>query len=51
MSERPARMGGFGKGPNGNCICPKCGFKKSHARAEPCMKTKCPKCGTTMTRE
>ena len=45
------RGGGFGMGPAGNCVCPNCGHKESHGRADPCNRKKCPKCGTTMTRE
>jgi len=46
-----ARMGGFGMGPSGSCVCPKCGHKESHLRGTPCMSKPCPKCGTTMTRD
>ncbi len=44
------RMGGFGLGPGGFCVCPNCGEKVSHAQGIPCNKMKCPKCGTVMTR-
>lgn len=44
------RMGGVGAGPTGECVCPKCGHKQSHARGQPCYKLKCLKCGTSMTR-
>jgi hypothetical protein len=40
-----------GSGPNGNCICPKCGYKTSHGRATPCNQQTCPKCGNRLTRE
>jgi len=40
-----------GSGPSGNCVCPSCGHTVSHSRLTPCNKRKCPKCGTTMTRE
>jgi len=40
-----------GKGPEGNCICPKCGHKQKHERGTPCSTIKCPKCGTHLTRE
>jgi ribosomal protein L37AE/L43A len=37
-------------GIDGYCICPKCGEKTKHQRAEPCNLTKCSKCGETMVR-
>jgi hypothetical protein len=43
--------GGRGLGPGGNCICPDCGNKTPHERGTPCFEVKCPKCGSTMTRE
>lgn len=45
------RMGGFGAGPAGNCVCPKCGKKVAHQRGKPCTQMKCPGCGATMTRK
>ncbi|MBW2739863.1 MAG: hypothetical protein JRE64_13685 [Deltaproteobacteria bacterium] len=31
------RMGGpFAAGPDGECVCPKCGHKVSHVRGQPC---------------
>lgn len=45
------RMEGFATGPNGNCICPKCGYKEPHQTGSPCYQKKCPKCQETMTRE
>ncbi|MCD6478058.1 MAG: DUF134 domain-containing protein [Candidatus Aenigmarchaeota archaeon] len=44
------RMGGFGAGPTGDCVCPKCGYRMPHQRGVPCYQQKCPKCGTPMTR-
>ncbi len=45
------RMGGpAAAGPGGECVCPKCGYRKSHALGQPCYQMKCPKCGTKMTR-
>jgi uncharacterized paraquat-inducible protein A len=48
---RGGKMGGpYNAGPGGYCLCPKCGTKAEHRRAEPCNSIKCPKCGTLMTR-
>lgn len=45
------RMGGpLAAGPGGVCKCPKCGYKESQIRGQPCMHKKCPKCGTLMKR-
>ncbi len=44
------RGGGFGAGPGGKCLCPNCGYSESQIRGQPCMKKKCPKCGSFMTR-
>ena len=40
-----------GSGPEGNCLCPSCSYTTSHTRANPCNERKCPKCGTTMTKQ
>jgi len=44
------RMGGFGLGPGGECICTNCGNTVPHGRGIPCYQMKCPKCGSPMTR-
>ncbi len=44
------RMGGIAAGPNGECICPKCGATVLHQIGIPCTQQKCPKCGSRMTR-
>jgi len=46
------RMGGFGLGPSGECVCtnPKCGYLVPHSTGVPCYQMKCPKCGSPMTR-
>ncbi|MGD2253872.1 MAG: hypothetical protein PVF70_13235 [Anaerolineales bacterium] len=46
------RMGGpRAAGPGGNCVCPDCGEKITHAAGKPCYDHKCPKCGASMVRE
>jgi hypothetical protein len=42
---------GGGGGPEGNCICLKCGRKAPHQPGTPCRETRCPQCGVTMVRE
>ena len=37
-------------GPEGECVCPKCGKKIPHQRGTPCTSLKCPSCGSLMTR-
>ncbi len=45
------RMGGpLAAGPDGMCICPKCGHKQTHAIGQPCNRLKCSECGTLMAR-
>ncbi len=50
MPNGRGRMGGFGIGPSGECVCPKCGHRMAHGRGVPCYEQVCPKCGTKMTR-
>ena len=45
------RMGGFGAGPEGNCVCAKCGKGVPHQRGVPCTQIKCPDCGELMVRQ
>lgn len=43
--------GGFAAGPQGSCVCPKCGKTVPHQRGIPCIQTTCPDCGVAMTRQ
>ena len=40
-----------GKGPEGYCVCPKCGYKKKHEKGTPCSTIKCPKCNVNLERK
>jgi hypothetical protein len=40
-----------GSGPDGECVCPKCGHKETHFVGERCIDRACPRCGTRMIRE
>jgi len=52
QGQGPGRMGGpKAAGPDGQCVCPKCGHKVPHQVGQPCSGVKCPKCGTAMIRE
>jgi predicted Fe-Mo cluster-binding NifX family protein len=48
---RGRKGGPLAGGPVGTCLCPKCGHREPHERGVPCVQRKCPKCGTSMTRE
>ena len=48
---RGRQPNGFGLGPSGECVCPKCGKKSLHQKGIPCYEQKCPECGSLMTRE
>lgn len=49
------RWGWFGLGgpyaPQETCICPNCQTVVPHERGLPCFQTRCPNCGTSMTRQ
>lgn len=40
-----------GRGPEGNCICEKCGYKIPHQRGVPCSDLKCLNCNINLKRE
>lgn len=40
-----------GQGPEGNCVCDKCGYKTAHQRGIPCSNLKCPICNINLKRE
>jgi cation diffusion facilitator family transporter len=39
------------RGPEGECVCEKCGCKTAHQKGTPCSKLVCPNCGTNLKRE
>ncbi|MCU0679240.1 MAG: cation diffusion facilitator family transporter [Planctomycetes bacterium] len=39
------------KGPDGHCVCKRCGYKISHERGVPCSSLKCPVCAINLSRE
>ena len=39
------------KGPEGDCICEKCGYKISHEKGTPCSVLKCPTCNINLKRK
>lgn len=51
MGRGQGRASRPGAGPDGNCICPKCGEKIFHQPGVPCASVSCPKCNTKMIRE
>ena len=49
--QNRGKMGGpLAAGPNGNCVCPKCGKTIPHVAGQPCNTINCPECGAIMTR-
>ena len=53
MGQGRGMGAGRGRGYGGptNCKCPKCGKEVTHARGQPCVKQKCPECGSMMVGE
>jgi divalent metal cation (Fe/Co/Zn/Cd) transporter len=39
-----------GKGPNGYCVCSKCGYKVEHQKGNPCTNLFCPNCQNKLER-
>jgi cation diffusion facilitator family transporter len=40
-----------GRGPGGDCVCPKCGYRRIHERGVPCSSIKCPNCRVSLERK
>lgn len=40
-----------GRGPDGYCVCSKCGYKIYHQKGTPCPTLKCPTCNINLSRE
>jgi len=43
--------GATGRGPTGDCVCEKCGYRMPHQRGVPCSDLKCPKCNINLIRK
>jgi len=43
--------GGQGRGPGGDCVCSKCGYRIKHQSGIPCSAIKCPNCNVILERE
>lgn len=43
--------GGQGRGPGGECVCPKCGRRAAHQSGVPCAAIKCPNCNVSLERD
>ncbi len=40
-----------GKGPNGQCVCPRCSYAVTHKRGTPCSSLRCPHCNIPLNRK
>jgi cation diffusion facilitator family transporter len=40
-----------GRGPDGQCVCPQCGYKIPHKKGVPCATLKCPRCEINLERK
>jgi len=47
----PWTGGGRGLGPEGYCICLRCGYRVPKQPGVPCSEMKCPNCGAVLVRE
>lgn len=43
--------GGQGRGPGGECVCEKCGYRAAHQSGIPCSTIKCPNCHVPLERQ
>ncbi len=51
-SRRGRKVGSReGAGPEGECVCFKCGMTLPHEAGIPCYFVKCPQCGSSMVRK
>ena len=50
MSNNNEDERGMGMGPNGECVCPRCGYAASHETGVPCQTTRCPDCDAKLMR-
>lgn len=49
--EHTSERGLHGLGPRGDCVCPKCEYRKRHQAGRPCREDRCPRCGARLLRE
>jgi cation diffusion facilitator family transporter len=40
-----------GQGPDGECVCPECGYTVPHQKGIPCSSLKCPNCNVSLVRK
>ena len=43
--------GGCNSGPEGRCVCMRCGHGQAHAPGRPCRLDRCPQCGAALLLE
>lgn len=46
--ENNVKRGRRGTGGPSKCVCPNCGYEKTHERGTSCSGQECPKCGSRM---